>query len=61
MSNKRTSKDEDEILCLCIEGGLVTSTPEFIQTLIDKYEDKKDIRSISLKTRLNNIKENLRK
>ena len=59
MSKTRTNIDEDELLCVCIEGGLATSTPEFIQTLIDKYNGKDDVRTLSVAKRLSNIKEDL--
>ena len=59
MSKTRTNIDEDELLCVCIEGGLATSTPEFIQTLIDKYNGKGDVRTLSVVKRLSNIKEDL--
>jgi hypothetical protein len=59
MSKTRTSIDEDELLCVCIEGGLATSTPEFIQTLIDKYNGKDDVRTLSVMKRLTNIKQDL--
>ena len=59
MSNKRTDIDEWELLCLCMEGGLATSTPEFIQTIIDMYKGKDDIRTLSLLKRLENIKKEL--
>ena len=42
-----------------MEGGLATSTPEFIQTIIDKYKGKDDIRTLSLVKRLENIKKEL--
>ena len=51
--------EEYELLCLCIEGGLATSTPEFIQSIIDKYKDKTDMRHLSLVKRLENIKRDL--
>lgn len=51
--------EEYELLCLCIEGGLATSTPEFIQSIIDKYKDKTDMRHLSLVKRLKNIKRDL--
>lgn len=59
MSNTRTILEEDELLCLLIEGGLATSTPEFIQSIIDKYAGKNDIRTQSLIKRLKNIKTEL--
>lgn len=59
MSNKRTDIDEYELFCLCVEGGLATSTPEFIQTIIDKYKGKDDTRTLSLVKRLENIKKEL--
>ena len=59
MSNKRTDIDDYELFCLCVEGGLVTSTPEYIQTIIDKYKGKDDIRTLSLLKRLENIKKEL--
>lgn len=55
----RTTLEEYELLCLCIEGGLATSTPEFIQNIIDKYKDKTDMRHLSLVKRLKNIKRDL--
>lgn len=55
----RTTLEEYELLCLCIEGGLATSTPEFIQSIIDKYKDKTDMRHLSLVKRLENIKRDL--
>ena len=56
MSNKRTDIDVCELFCLCIEAGLVTSTPDFIQTIIDEYKSKNDIRALNLVKRLENIK-----
>ena len=55
----RTTLEEYELLCLCIEGGLATSTPEYIQSIIDKYKDKTDMRHLSLVKRLENIKRDL--
>ena len=55
----RTMLDEYELLCLCIEAGLATSTPDFIQSIIDKYKDKTDMRHLSLVKRLKNIKRDL--
>ena len=55
----RTTLEEYELLCLCIEGGLATSTPDFIQSIIDKYKDKTDMRHLSLVKRLENIKRDL--
>ena len=59
MNNKWIDIDEYELFCLCVEGGLATSTPEFIQTIIDKYKGKDDIRTLSLVKRLENIKKEL--
>ena len=56
MNNKRTDIDDYELLCLCVEGGVATSTPEYIQSIIDEYNGKYDIRSLSLVKRLENIK-----
>ena len=57
---KRTEIEEYELFCLCVEGGLATSTPEFIQTIIDKYKNNEDIRSLSLIKRLKNIQNELK-
>lgn len=54
--------DEIELLCLSIEGGLCTSTPEFIQDIIDSLRKRKDKDAIgvqSLIKRLENIKKEL--
>lgn len=54
--------DEIELLCLSIEGGLCTSTPEFIQEIIDsllKRKNKDAIGVQSLIKRLENIKKEL--
>ena len=56
---EKLTLDEIETLCFAIEGGLATSTPDFIQEIIDTSLDKKTIRHISLKTRLENIKSRL--
>lgn len=54
--------DEIELLCLSIEGGLATSTPEFIQDIIDSLRKRKNKDAIgvqSLIKRLENIKKEL--
>ena len=54
--------DEIELLCLSIEGGLCTSTPEFIQDIIDSLRKRKNKDAIgvqSLIKRLENIKKEL--
>lgn len=54
--------DEIELLCLSIEGGLCTSTPEFIQEIIDSLRKRKNKNAIgvqSLIKRLENIKKEL--
>lgn len=53
--------EEVELLCMCIEGGLSTSTKAFIQELIDKFKTNKDVRHKSLVKRLENIKKELTK
>ena len=55
---KMLTLDEIEMLCFSIEGGLATSSPDFIQEVIDSIKGNA-IRHISLKTRLKNIKRNL--
>lgn len=54
--NDKTTMEEDQILCTAIEGGLATSTPDFIQYLMEKYVGKKTIGAVSLLERLRNIK-----
>lgn len=54
--------DEIELLCLSIEGGLATSTPDFIQKIIDSLQNRKNKDAIgvqSLIKRLENIKKEL--
>jgi len=54
--NDKTTMEEDQILCTAIEGGLATSTPDFIQYLMEKYVGKKTVGALSLLKRLRNIK-----
>ena len=54
--------DEMNFFCIAVEGGLATSTPEFVQECIDKLKQGKDhdiIGVLSLIKRLENIKKEL--
>lgn len=57
------NKEEIHFLCLAIEGGLCTSTPEFIQAQINSLKKRKNdhgIEILSLIKRLENIKKELK-
>ena len=59
---KTTMIEEMNFFCIAIEGGLATSTPEFVQECIKKLIRRKDhntVGVISLIKRLENIKREL--